>query len=135
MQEGVEGSLVVLAVVTGDGPDDANAYLNRPFCLKELRWAFAAGKHLQPVVHLDDKKRIGDVFIPMVPDLDLRAWIGASDFVDVRSHSGPCPSRIHVLVLHFRCGVACTDEPERRGLLERRHEENSREGGCPALGE
>ena len=78
MQEAVENSHAVLAVMTGDGEDDENAYLNRAFCLKELRWAFEKGTHVQPVVHLEDKKRIGE-FIKMAPD-DLKR-IGSIDFV------------------------------------------------------
>ena len=66
MQEAVENSHAVLAVITGDGQDDENAYLNRPFCLKELRWAFEKGTHVQPVVHQKDKERIG-MFIKMAP--------------------------------------------------------------------
>ena len=80
MQEAVENSHVVLAVITGDGPDDENAYLNRPFCLKELRWAFEKGTHVQPVVDLEDKKRIGE-FTKMAP-ADLKR-IGSIDFVDL----------------------------------------------------
>ena len=80
MQEAVENSHAVLAVITGYGPGDENAYLNRPFCLKELRWAFEKGTHVQPVVHLKDKERIGE-FIEMAPD-DLKR-IGSIDFVDL----------------------------------------------------
>ena len=80
MQEAVENSHAVLAVMTGDGPDDEGAYLNRPFCLKELRWAFEKGTHVQPVVHQKDKERIGE-FIEMAP-ADLKR-IGSIDFVDL----------------------------------------------------
>ena len=80
MQEAVENSHAVLAVMTGDGPDDENAYLKRPFCLKELRWAFEKGTHVQPVVHQKDKERIGK-FIEMAP-ADLKR-IGSIDFVDL----------------------------------------------------
>ena len=80
MQEAVENSHVVLAVMTGDGPDDEAAYLNRSFCLKELRWAFEKGRHVQPVVHQKDKERIGE-FIKMAP-ADLKR-IGSIDFVDL----------------------------------------------------
>jgi len=76
MQEAVENSLVVLAVITGD----ENAYLSRDFCLQELRWAFKKGTHVQPVVDLEDKKRIGE-FTKMAPD-DLKR-IGSIDFVDL----------------------------------------------------
>ena len=81
MQEAVENSHAVLAVMTGDGPDDEGAYLKRPFCLKELRWAFEKGTHVQPVVHQKDKERIG-MFIKMAP-ADLSKRIGAIDFVDL----------------------------------------------------
>ena len=82
MQEAVENSHVVLAVITGDGPDDEGAYLKRPYCLQELRWAFAKGTHVQPVVHLRDKERIGD-YIRMAP-ADLKR-IASIDFVDMNS--------------------------------------------------
>jgi hypothetical protein len=78
MQEAVENSHAVLAVMTGDGPDDEIAYLKRSFCLKELRWAFEKGTHVQPVVHQKDKERISE-FIEMAPD-DLKR-IGSIDFV------------------------------------------------------
>ena len=81
MKEAVENSHAVLAVMTGDGPDDENAYLKRPFCLKELRWAFEKGTHVQPVVHQKDKERIGE-FIEMAP-ADLSKIIGSIDFVDL----------------------------------------------------
>ena len=86
MEEAVRNSMVVLAVITGGkddgGKDDANAYLKRPFCLSELRWAFDADKHLQPIVHMDDKKKIGE-FIDMAPD-DLKR-IGKIDFIDLNT--------------------------------------------------
>ena len=82
MQEAVENSMVVLAIITGDTEiqNDPNAYLNRPFCQAELRWAKKAKIHLQPVIHSDDKTKIGK-FIEMAPD-DLK-HIGGIDFVDV----------------------------------------------------
>ena len=80
MQEAVENSSVILAIITGEGAADENAYFNRPFCVNEMRWAFAAGRHVQPVVDSDDKKRIG-AFIAMAPD-DLKR-IGSIDFVDL----------------------------------------------------
>ena len=81
MEEAVKNSMVVLAVITG-GKDDESAYLNRPFCQSELRWAFKADKHLQPIVHMDDKKKIGE-FIDMAPN-DLQR-IGKIDFVDLNT--------------------------------------------------
>ena len=82
MKEAVEQSMVVIAVITGGTTklDDDNAYLKRPFCLSELRWAFNAKKHLQPLVSMDDKDNIS-AFIQMAPD-DLKR-IGSIDFVDL----------------------------------------------------
>ena len=82
MEEAVNNSMVMLAVITGDGPDDVNAYFNRPFCVSEVRWRLVAGKHLQPVVHADDKTRIGE-FVGTAPD-DLKK-IGGIDFVDLNT--------------------------------------------------
>ena len=84
MKEAVENSMVVLAVITGGTPklDDDNAYLKRDFCVSELRWAFDAKKHVQPVVRMDDKENIG-AFIKMAPE-DLR-HIGNIDFVDLNT--------------------------------------------------
>ena len=48
--------------------------------MNELRWRFAADTHLQPIVHLQDKTRIGE-FVGMAPD-DLKK-IGGIDFVDL----------------------------------------------------
>jgi len=84
MNEAVENSMVFLAIITGGSPniDDDNAYLKRDYCLSELRWAFAANKHVQPVVHMDDKPNIGS-FVAMAPD-DLNR-IGSIDFVDLNT--------------------------------------------------
>ena len=84
MKEAVENSMVVLAVITGGSPklDDDNAYLKRDFCVSELRWAFNAQKHVQPVVRMDDKDNIGS-FIKMAP-ADLQ-HIGNIDFVDLNT--------------------------------------------------
>ena len=84
MEEAVKNSMVVLAVITQGTPNphDDNAYLKRPFCLSELRWAFEADKHVQPIVHMDDKKTIGE-FINMAPT-DLKR-IGQLDFVDLNT--------------------------------------------------
>ena len=48
--------------------------------MKELRWAIAAGKHIQPVVDSSDKTRIGE-FLSAAPR-DLRT-LGSVDFVDI----------------------------------------------------
>ena len=61
-------SNVVIAVVTGEpGTHDENAYLNRTFCQKELKWAWAAEKHVQPVVHINEKSNISN-YINMAPE-------------------------------------------------------------------
>ena len=82
MKEAVEQSMVVIAVITGGTPklDDDNAYLKRPFCLSELRWAFDAKKHVQPLVSMEDKDNIS-AFIQMAP-VDLQR-IGSIDFIDL----------------------------------------------------
>ena len=82
MKEAVENSMVVLALITGGTPnlDDENAYLKRPFCVNELKWAFAARKHVQPVVRMEDKSNIGK-FIAMAPG-ELKC-LGGIDFVDL----------------------------------------------------
>ena len=50
--------------------------------MSELRWAFNAEKHVQPVVRMDDKDNIG-AFIKMAP-ADLQ-HIGNIDFVDLNT--------------------------------------------------
>ena len=60
MKEGVQNSIVVIAILTDDG-DSGNAYFERPFCPSELRWAQEAGVFIQPVVAADDKQRIGEL--------------------------------------------------------------------------
>ncbi len=60
-------------------PDDGATDFSRPFCLKELRWAKAAGTYIQPIVDSTDKSRIGE-FLGMAPD-DLKD-LGSVDFVD-----------------------------------------------------
>ena len=36
-----------------------NRYFERPLCVKELKWAIAAGKYIVPVVTAADKPNIG----------------------------------------------------------------------------
>ena len=88
IQEQNAGTYTVASQSCDEGDaSDPNAYFNRPFCVNEMRWGFAAIddpdkplKHIQPVVHLNDKTRIG-TFIGMAPD-DLKK-IGGIDFVDL----------------------------------------------------
>jgi len=88
MEEAVVNSKCVIALITeGPGPDDA--YLSRPFCLQELRWAKASEMtRLQPVVSMDDKKKIGQ-FLAAAPD-DLRKEIGGIEFVDLNLTDPEC---------------------------------------------
>ena len=85
MEEGVRNSRCVIAILTGPVPGEpGTAYMEREFCLKELRWALQFGTPIQPVVSVDDKRQIGD-FIQSAPE-DLR-MIGNIDFIDLnRSH-------------------------------------------------
>ena len=39
IKEAVETSRCIIAIISGDDPSDENAYFNRAFCVKELRWA------------------------------------------------------------------------------------------------
>ena len=81
MQEAVEHSSTVIALVSGaEESQPGTAYLEREFCLQELRWAVAAEKTILPIVDVKDKGRIGE-FIKMAPD-DLKV-IGKIDFVDL----------------------------------------------------
>lgn len=75
----VTGDFSGAHATSGDGDD---AYFRRDFCLRELTWAFAAKKHVQPVVHLKDKENIG-LFVGMAPG-ELKA-IGNIDFVDLNT--------------------------------------------------
>lgn len=66
MKEAVENSLVVIALLTV-GPGEKDAYLAREYCLKELRWAFAAGVRVQTVMDMRDKPRFQALVEP-APD-------------------------------------------------------------------
>ncbi|KAK3238801.1 hypothetical protein CYMTET_51221 [Cymbomonas tetramitiformis] len=80
MEEGVKNSASVIAIITdGDGQSGC-AYFERPFCLKELRWAVEAGKYIQPVIRVEDKKRIGEFMKGAPKDLH---FLGSVDFIDL----------------------------------------------------
>ncbi|KAK3270961.1 hypothetical protein CYMTET_20666, partial [Cymbomonas tetramitiformis] len=80
MEEGVKNSASVIAIITdGDGQSGC-AYFERPFCLKELRWAVEAGKYIQPVIRVEDKKRIGEFMEGAPKDLH---FLGSVDFIDL----------------------------------------------------
>ena len=86
MKEGVQKSKCVLAIITGsvvnnDRPGDdpeSNAYFQRDYCVKELRWAREAGVPIQPIVRAEDKQRIGEL-LEVAPD-DLKD-LGGTDFI------------------------------------------------------
>ncbi|XRB22704.1 armadillo repeat-containing protein [Pseudoscourfieldia marina] len=83
MEEGAKNSTMVVAIVTDGGIDKDNedtAFFRRKYCLQELRWAKSAGVAIQPVLRVDDKKRVGE-FIASAPD-DLKD-IGKVDWVDL----------------------------------------------------
>ena len=58
MQKAVNTSKFVIAVLCDGQGERGCAYFERPFCLKELRWARKAGKFIQPVLMDEDKTRI-----------------------------------------------------------------------------
>ena len=68
MEKGVQHSKYFVAVMSGpcvnnDRPDDRkedNANLRRPFCIKEIRWGQQYGKHIQPILRIEDKTKIGE---------------------------------------------------------------------------
>ena len=95
----MERSKVVIAIITDaplteSGPDPDGAYLARPFCQKELRWARdCPTTALQPVVFMEDKTKIGS-FIASAPP-DLADTIRGIDFVDINlSDPEYCQTRL-----------------------------------------
>ena len=78
MQRAVENSRFVIAIISDGAGVEGCAYFERPFCVKELRWAKAAGKYIQPVVDASDKDNIGP-FMNMAPD-DLQ-FLRSVDFI------------------------------------------------------
>ena len=84
MSEAAQNSRCILAVVSGAeraGDPEANAYFKRSCCVKELHWALNAGVPIQPVIHPDDKKRIGELVALAPPD--LRFLGAAADFIHI----------------------------------------------------
>eukprot|EP00959_Pyramimonas_sp_CCMP1952_P161126 3369376-Pyramimonas_sp.AAC.1 len=80
MEEGVRNSGCVIAVITGSNGVPETAYFERPFCLKELRWAMESRKYIQPVIRDADKQRIGEL-MGGAPD-DLK-FLGSVDWIDM----------------------------------------------------
>eukprot|EP01043_Picozoa_sp_COSAG02_P036093 COSAG02_NODE_2624_length_8398_cov_18.889505_2_plen_1247_part_00 len=67
MEEGVKGARCVIAIVSGvENGQQGTAYFERPFCLRELRWAMEAEVLIQPVVVAEDKGKITE-FVEMIP--------------------------------------------------------------------
>lgn len=79
MEEGVRKSKCVVAIIT-KGPGQDDDYFRRDFCLTELRWAVGAEVHIQPVINIDDKKKIGE-FMAGAPE-DLK-HLGGVDFKEL----------------------------------------------------
>ena len=91
MEEGVRKSKHFVAVVSGpcvnnDRPQDPakdNAYFRRAFCVMELNCAVENGKHIQPILRIEDKARIGE-FLDLL-DEPLRMNGGLQDVSHLRS--------------------------------------------------
>lgn len=81
MEQGVKNSLCVIAIITpGNQEDPDSHYFRRPYCIKECQWALESGVKVQPVVHGDHKKRIGEFMSVAPPSLQ---GLEAIEFVDL----------------------------------------------------
>ena len=80
MREGVRNSTICVAIISDGDGTDGTAYFMRPFCLSELRWAVEANVFIQPVIDIDDKKRIGE-FMQQAPE-DLK-FLGGINFLEL----------------------------------------------------
>ena len=80
MQEGVHNAKCVIAIITGCDGTPGTSYFERPFCLKELRWAADAGVFVQPVIQVDDKSRILELMRPAPED---QQYLIKVDWVDL----------------------------------------------------
>ena len=91
MKKAVTNSKFIIAVISDGQGEQGCAYFERPFCLKELRWAKEAGIFIQPVITNEDKNRVnaflnGGTYedttrFDGAPE-DLRD-LGSVDFVDL----------------------------------------------------
>jgi hypothetical protein len=61
MKEGVENSMMVVAVITDDG-EPGDEFFSREFCLKELDWARDCNKFILPVCIPEDMHRADELF-------------------------------------------------------------------------
>jgi hypothetical protein len=91
METAVTESKFIIAILSDGDGKQGNAYFERPFCLKELRWAKKAGIFIQPVIAQEDKKRINAFLYGGTyndgtrfegPPEDLRD-LGSVDMVDI----------------------------------------------------
>ena len=104
MEEGVKNSKYFVAVITGpcvnndrpNDPQDGNAYFRRPYCIKEILWAQEAGKHIQPILRIEDKGRIGEYLglldAPLkidghMQDLTNLKCLGSTDWIDLNRNN------------------------------------------------
>ncbi len=118
MQEGVQSSSCVIAIVSGpsidpqnpDVPPESNAYFNREFCLKELRWAVEAGVFIQPVVAAEDKRKITEFFSIIPHDLQRLKSVNWEhlDWRDVEYFE----LGVTKIMRHMRPSEECVLQPE-----------------------
>ena len=85
MKKNVEGAKFVIAIISDGAGVEGCAYFERPFCVKELRWAIEASKPIQPVVRAEDKMNIGTLLMDAPEDL---RHLGGIDFIDVDPRGG-----------------------------------------------
>eukprot|EP00808_Paulinella_micropora_P025368 g3202.t1 len=95
MEEGVCRSRCGIAVLTDEGKE-GEAYLDRQYCLDELRWAVAARVPVVMVVGTNDKGRIEDMLSKMPADLKERLQGNVPD-VD-RSHAKKLEVSIDIIL-------------------------------------
>eukprot|EP01043_Picozoa_sp_COSAG02_P015089 COSAG02_NODE_634_length_19259_cov_9.871347_8_plen_2349_part_00 len=71
MEDAVKNAQCVLAIVSESAPGKSadTAYFRREFCKKELRWAKDAGVFVQPVVAVEDRRKITAFFEGIPSDL------------------------------------------------------------------
>ncbi|XRB18354.1 TIR domain-containing protein [Pseudoscourfieldia marina] len=79
MREGVVNSKLVIAVITDGGGVPGNAYFEREYCVKELRWAFEQGVTIQPVIRMEDKQRIGEFLNGVQGNSPSKTFAGAPE--------------------------------------------------------
>jgi len=91
MHEGVLAARFFIAIICGpvvnperpEEPEEGNAYLQRPYCIKELTWAREAEVPLSLVIHASEKGNISSIVASAPEPLK---FIGDIDFVDISVH-------------------------------------------------